>query len=942
MSTEHQGKSRSLTVWLLIGLILVTFGMRIARLDGQSLWRDEGLTVVRARQPLKMIFANRNLVQGVSSPDLHPPLYFLMLHGWRLLAGESEFALRFPSLMAIVLAIAMFSAVGRRIWGRETGVWAAVLATLSPFYLWYAQEARMYAWVVLESLVLLYTLWPLLHRKQPFDRTSASSDFGELSRAVKPLRTLRAGWADYIKFGLAAAVLAYTHYIGVFLVGFAVLACLAVRIEKRARTEPRRSGWRRLLIILAGGGLIAIPLYPHVRELLAAAGFIAFSQRALWTLLQEAINTFSLGSAGPMADPDWRLAPYVLLALTGMLTLDVAPRARRWRASLIGVGGFLITLTLFYLASWLQANYSNPRHLIILSPSWFLLMGHGLATLRRRLWPVATLVGLTALICSGLAIFQTVTNPPIARDDVRSLAAYIEERARPGDAVLWHDAIMMVVYDYYALDLPYTALPKYGEYEEAGTLQALAQWAESHERIWFISYPPPSFFDETLVSGWLDDRMIRMEMVNFPASWTTLWLQLYRPPHLLTTLPAGALPADLRQGAYWIKGLAPEPEAIAGKGMWLSLFWSMDGKPTGEPQSACVRLLDSQAALWSEGCAALETPQIGALMEQQAWLPLPVGLAPVPYTVELILGDERQIVGTLDVQRPDSLPELKPLAQYSGGLKLVDVTWAADEFRSGLWAKGNLVWEAASSPGRDLGVTVRLVDWLGRSVAEQAAPLGPPDYPARYWQAGDLVRAMADIKLPSQLNGLYRVQVSVTETDGEPLPARGLAPRRWAGLGWVRVAGWPLERELPKDVTHRLDKVYLGSSIRLEGYDVTREDARLTVNLYWRCEQELTENYGVFVHVGRPGEEPLTQASGGPANWTRPVESWRKGEVILDSHEIPLPPDLDTEGLSILVGMYDLEQPDVRLPLTMDGQLVPDGAFNLGPLPCTWRPGQVP
>jgi 4-amino-4-deoxy-L-arabinose transferase-like glycosyltransferase len=919
VSIEHRGKSRSLTTWLLIGLILVAFGMRIARLDGQSLWRDEGLTVVRARQPLEMIFANRNLVQGVSSPDLHPPLYFLMLHGWCLLAGESEFALRFPSLMAIVLAIAMFSAVGRRIWGRETGVWAAVLATLSPFYLWYAQEARMYAWVVLESLVLLYTLWPLLHHRQ------------------------RAGWAEYIKFGLAAAVLAYTYYNGVFLVGFAILACLAVRMEKHARTEPRRSActeprrsaWWRLLIILASVGLITIPLYPHIRQLLAAAGFVAFSQRGLWTLLQEAINTFSLGSAGPMADPGWRLAPFVLLALTGALTLDVAPRAQRWRVSLIGVGGFLITLTLFYTASWLQANYSNPRHLISLSPSWFLLMGHGLATLRRRFWPVATLVGLAALICSGSALFQTVTDPPIVRDDVRGLAAYIEKRARPGDAVLWHDAVMMVAYDYYALDLPYTALPKYGQYEEASTLQALEKWAESHERIWFISYPPPFSFDKTLIPGWLDDRMVLMEMVSFPASWTTLWLRLYRPPHLLTTLPAGALPADLRQGAYWIKGIAPAAEAIAGKGMWLSLLWSMDGEPTGEPPSACVRLLDSKATIWSRGCTTLETPQIGSLIEQQVWLPLPTGLAPVPYTVELILGDERQRIGTLDVETPDRAPELSPLEQYSGGLKLVDVTWAADEFRAGLWVKGNLVWEVESPPGRDLTVTMRLVDWLGRSVAEQVTPLGPPDYPARDWQAGDLVRTMADIKLPPQLSGWYRVQVSVTETDGKPLPVRGLLLHHWAGLGWVRVTSWPMERELPEDVTHRLDKVYLGSppSIRLEGYDVTRENSRLTVKLYWRCEQELIANYGVFVHVGRPGEEPLTQASGVPANWTRPVESWRKGEVILDSREISLSPDLDTEGVSILIGMYDLEQPDVRLPLTVDGQLVPDGALVLGPLP---------
>ena len=145
--------------------MLLAFGIWVYRLDGASLWRDEALTLGRAEQPLSMIFSNRNLVQGVSSPDLHPPFYFLFQHGWLRLAGRSEFSLRFPSVMAMVLAVAMFGAVGRRIWGYRTGLLAAALALLSPFFLWYAQEARMYAWIILESLILLHTLWPLLQKR---------------------------------------------------------------------------------------------------------------------------------------------------------------------------------------------------------------------------------------------------------------------------------------------------------------------------------------------------------------------------------------------------------------------------------------------------------------------------------------------------------------------------------------------------------------------------------------------------------------------------------------------------------------------------------------------------------------------------------------------------------------------------------------------------------
>jgi len=183
------------------------------------------------------------------------------------------------------------------------------------------------------------------------------------------------------------------------------------------------------------------------------------------------------------------------------------------------------------------------------------------------------------------------------------------------------------------------------------------------------------------------------------------------------------------------------------------------------------------------------------------------------------------------------------------------------------------------------------------------------------------------------VEGRYGVQVSLSPTDGDPLPLRGLLPgRQWASVGKIHLSDWPLELELPDRVTHRPEQVYLGDSIRLAGYEVRRDENILTVDLYWRCEQELSADYGVFVHVGQPGKAPLAQASSGPANWTRPVKSWREGEIILDSRQIILAPDLETEGLSIMLGMYDLQKPDLRLPLTVDGEAVTDNTFNLGPL----------
>ena len=114
--------------WALILLIAISFAVRLYDLDAKSLWSDEGLSLRRAEQPLSLIFKNLNLIpvdpnyydgseEGriALSPDLHPPLYFLMMHFWIRMAGESEFALRFPSAVAATLALPLLYALARRL-----------------------------------------------------------------------------------------------------------------------------------------------------------------------------------------------------------------------------------------------------------------------------------------------------------------------------------------------------------------------------------------------------------------------------------------------------------------------------------------------------------------------------------------------------------------------------------------------------------------------------------------------------------------------------------------------------------------------------------------------------------------------------------------------------------------------------------------------------------
>jgi hypothetical protein len=301
--------------------------------------------------------------------------------------------------------------------------------------------------------------------------------------------------------------------------------------------------------------------------------------------------------------------------------------------------------------------------------------------------------------------------------------------------------------------------------------------------------------------------------------------------------------------------------------------------------------------------------------------------------MELVFDDATQDVGTLQVQRPSAPPELKPLARYKNGLELVSASWADEAFRAGQWVLGDLVWRAQSAPQNNMTAQLRVVDWLGRVVAEEKISLGPPDYRAQQWQSGDVVRRIMSIRLPYRIEGYHRVYVSVLDGEGEPVPRQGLLPAsRWASLGWIYVRDWPFVSRLPEAVSHRSQEAYFGyGAIQLAGYELARQANELKLDLYWRSRRELDDNYGIFIHVGRSGQPPLVQ--GGGVDWTRPVESWRKGEVVTTSHTVKLPADLLQQELSLWVGLYDPEQPDVRLPLSVNGKPVPDNRLNLGPLP---------
>ncbi len=136
-------KIRNSNRWLRLaapGLILVGAAFRLYALDDQSIWLDEAFSVWMARHPLP------ELLGWLIRIDQHPPLYYILLHGWMTVFGDSPTALRLLSVFFSIATLPLIHQLARRI-TRSSIVALTALAFLavSPFHVRYAQEARMYA-----------------------------------------------------------------------------------------------------------------------------------------------------------------------------------------------------------------------------------------------------------------------------------------------------------------------------------------------------------------------------------------------------------------------------------------------------------------------------------------------------------------------------------------------------------------------------------------------------------------------------------------------------------------------------------------------------------------------------------------------------------------------------------------------------------------------------
>ncbi len=142
--------------WLVIIITLIGGWLRVFLLGSKGMWLDETFSVWLASHSVA------DMLYWMVKIDPHPPLYYLLLHYWIAHYGDTPYDVRMLSVLFSTFTIPIIYLIGKRISGVVVGLAAAVILALSLFNIYFAQETRMYTFLMFNAAVAIYALVRLL------------------------------------------------------------------------------------------------------------------------------------------------------------------------------------------------------------------------------------------------------------------------------------------------------------------------------------------------------------------------------------------------------------------------------------------------------------------------------------------------------------------------------------------------------------------------------------------------------------------------------------------------------------------------------------------------------------------------------------------------------------------------------------------------------------
>lgn len=435
-------------------IFILSLLLRIFWLDAESLWLDEGASVK---------FANLRIDEIIKSTkaDAHPPLYYIILHLWIKIFGDSEASVRFPSVIFGVITVIILYKLCVKFWDNEVALLSSFLTGISVFQVFYSQEARMYALLCLLS-VLSFFYFLLILKDESI--------------------------SHYIAYSIVTILLLYTHLYSFFII-------LAQLIFVVFYEKKKLQGFiftlfvsflfftPRFLIVLNQANAILLSgkfwlpkpgfvdlaktliqfagaTYPMPRDengnVILTKFIIEYSSPAILLLIMLALITFSAFSFNKIAEE--KRKTYIVFWLWFIIPI----------------------LTPFLLSQFLTPFYFT-RYVIASSVPFYCLVAIGFQSYDNFRVKKYIFSAVLFLLAVNLVWYYSKTN----KEEWREAVKFIEERAGKRDLIIANKAVF-----YYYLtrkDIETVQLQDVSTQSEDQLINELHELSQKYERIWYVS-----------------------------------------------------------------------------------------------------------------------------------------------------------------------------------------------------------------------------------------------------------------------------------------------------------------------------------------------------------------------------------------------------------------------------------------------------------------------
>ncbi len=523
-----------LAPWLVVLLTLSGLGLRVLLLDSKGIWLDEAFSVWVAK------FNVPEMLQTIVKFDQHPPLYYLLLHYWMAIKGDSVYNIRLLSVLFGAGTIPIIYLIGKRLSNVVVGLGAAVLLAVSPFNIFYAQETRMYTLLAFNVAVASYALVRLL--TDPRSTKPIGSQFLSYLRALRkggtaepeadkepgdkqngdlygqrrrwpPIQDIETdlAWVTFIIFSAATLL---SHNTAVFFPLATNLFVLGLMLYQRIRKSgplpafqaPSVWNWVKAQV---GIFILWCPWLPAFIQQSSRVYNEFWLPKPTWDTVVTTLRSF-LNASGPVPFPLVMLALYVLALCAGLVYF------RKKLSMFVFLAVLFATPVVGELLVSLRRPIFMDRTLIWISIPLFLFLAAGVAQFRFRMIVLLT-IGI-------FATYNVFTASDYFRfyhkEDWNDPAGYVAYNYQKDDLVLFNSTMVQLPFDYY-----------FRTYEQQYSLQV-----EKHG-------VPEDMSDAGILEPIMTDKDVS-KLVSLVSGRSRVWL-VYS--HNSYTDPKGIIPQTLGQ-----------------------------------------------------------------------------------------------------------------------------------------------------------------------------------------------------------------------------------------------------------------------------------------------------------------------------------------------------------------------------------------------------------